>query len=167
MEIGLSLGSNLGDRLSNLREARNRIAGIPGIGLVASSSVYETEPVDVPPAFADKSFLNAVIVIAYDFDVQTLHSRLVGIESDMGRQRGRERNAPRVIDVDILYAGQSRFEDARLVIPHPRWAERRFVVQPLAEIRPSLRLPGEARTVKDVLATLPAVPAAVCFVRDW
>jgi len=167
MEVGLSLGSNLGDRLANLQDARQRVVAVTGLRLLASSPVYETEPVDVPAQFADKSFLNAVIIVDCAIDIRTLHKELAAVESDMGRRRGPERNAPRPIDIDILYAGQECVEEADLRIPHPRWAARRFVVQPLADVRPDLRLPDEPRTVREVLAALPARPAVVVFARHW
>ena len=167
MEVGISLGSNLGDRLANLRNARQRVAAIAGVRVLASSPIYETDPVDVPAQFADEPFLNAVIIVNCSVDVRTLHKELAAIESDMGRRRGPERNAPRPIDIDILYAGTERLKSASLTIPHPRWAERRFVVQPLAAVRPDLKLPGESCTVQQVLAALPERPAAVILTRDW
>jgi len=167
MEIGLSLGSNLGDRLANLRDARQHIAAVTGLRVLACSPVYETEPVDVPAAFADKPFLNAVIIIDCSVAIRALYRKLAAIESDMGRRRGPERNAPRPIDIDILYTGQERVEEPDIKIPHPRWAERRFVVQPLADVSPDLKLPGESRMVKEVLAALPACPAVAVFASDW
>jgi len=81
----------------------------------------------------------------------------------MGRIRTEDRNAPRVIDIDILYAGSVKRTDGNLDLPHPRWAQRRFVVQPLADVRPFLRLPGETRTVSDILKTLP--PTCITLFR--
>lgn len=163
MEVGLSLGSNLGDRLAHLREARKHVAAIPGVTITAASPVYETEPVEVPAEFSDQSFLNAVLIVDSALDIRQLHERLGAIETDMGRRRGNERNAPRPIDIDILYAGKKRMKTVKLTVPHPRWAERRFVVQPLADLRPDLSFPGEPRAVRDVLAALPARPAARLF----
>ena len=85
----------------------------------------------------------------------------------MGRHRSLDRFAPRAIDIDIIYAGPSRIESGGLVLPHPRWLERRFVVQPLADIRPDLQLPGSQRTVKEVLDTLPEDSHVVLLTRDW
>ena len=166
MEIGLSLGSNLGDRLANLREAAMRIAALAGVKLIASSPVYETEPVDVPAEFSDKPFLNAVAIVSSDLPIEELYGKLRTIEDDMGRRRGIERNAPRPLDVDIIYAGTARVKTDKLIVPHPRWAERRFVAQPLADLRPDLTLPGESRTVKEVLAALPARPAVRLLVSE-
>lgn len=167
VEVGLSLGSNLGDRLANLQNARERVAAIPGVKLLASSAVYETEPVDVPAEFADKPFLNAVIIVSCALDIRVLHKKLTAIEADMGRQRGPERNAPRPIDIDILYAGQECIADAGLAIPHPRWTKRRFVVEPLSDVRPDLKLPGEPQTVRDVLAAFPHESACDVCARNW
>jgi 2-amino-4-hydroxy-6-hydroxymethyldihydropteridine diphosphokinase len=167
MEVGLSLGSNLGDRLANLQEARRRLADTHGLVVTASSPVYETEPVDVPARFSDKPFLNAILVVDSSLDVRQVHTRARSIEAGMGRRREKERNSPRPIDIDIIYAGQERIRTDELVVPHPRWAERRFVARPLADVRPGLKLPGESRDVKEVLAALPARPVVRIFVSDW
>ena len=155
MELGLSLGSNLGDRLGNLREARRRIEALPGVVPLACSPVYETRPVGVAPATAHLWFLNAVLIVECAAELPAVSIALHAIEADMGRVRGPDPNMPRVIDIDVIYAGAARQADSALTLPHPRWAGRRFVVQPLADVRPGLRLPGEARTVAEVLAALP------------
>jgi 2-amino-4-hydroxy-6-hydroxymethyldihydropteridine diphosphokinase len=167
MEIGLSLGSNLGDRLGHLRSARDRLLQWPGVERVAQSPVYETEPVDVAPRYADRLFLNAVLIIRGDADPEVLNARCREIEAAMGRVRTGDRNAPRPIDIDIIYAGPARAESATLTLPHPRWTARRFVVQPLADVRPDLRLPPGTRTVAEVLSSLPARPEVVLFERVW
>lgn len=158
MEIGLSLGGNLGDRLALLREATRRIAALPGLRLLAIAPVYETEPVGVRPEHAHLAYLNTVLIVeAPDaLDLQALADALHAIEWDLGRRRTEDRNAPRPIDIDVLYAGAVTRADGILDLPHPRWARRRFVVQPLADIRPALRLPGESRTVAEILAALPS-----------
>jgi 2-amino-4-hydroxy-6-hydroxymethyldihydropteridine diphosphokinase len=167
MEIGLSLGSNLGDRLLNLSQAREMIAGIPGLRILASSPVYTTAPVDVPPEFADLPFLNAVLVVSADVGVENLFDQCASIEKTMGRQQGAARNSPRPIDIDIIFAGTIMMKSGDGGIPHPRWVQRRFVVQPLADIRPDLLIPGESRTVMEVLLTLPPTPKVVLFLRNW
>jgi len=167
MEVGLSLGANLGDRLACLREARDRVAGLPGTRVLASSSVYETEPVDVSASHRDKTYLNAVIVVDTDLDPGDLAVRLRRMESAMGRVRTEDRNAPRPIDLDILYTGAMRIDGPDLTVPHSRWNERRFVVQPLADVRPALCLPGEPRTVREVLLALPDTPDVVLFEATW
>lgn len=156
METGIGLGSNLGDRLERLAWACGRVATLPGARLLARSRVYETAPVDVAPAFRDLAFLNAVAVIDWPGDVHDLAARLRRIEEEGGRRRTADRNAPRPIDLDVLYFGDAAIDEPALKIPHPRWAVRRFVVEPLADVRPGLRLPGAGgRTVSEVLAGLP------------
>ena len=167
MEIGLSLGSNLGDRLENLRQARRRIAALPGVCVIQSSAVYETEPVDVPERYAGLPFLNAVLIIDSALDVDRLLDNVLIVELEMGRDSKHDRNSPRQIDIDIIFAGDLAKSRPDGGVPHPRWAERRFVAQPLADLRPDLRIPGEQRTVRDVLLALPASPNVVLFARVW
>ena len=167
MEIGLSLGSNMGDRLARLREASRRIAAIPGVSITAQSPVYETAPVGVSAEHRHIAFLNAVLIVESGADVAWLSERLHRIEDEMGRVRGPDRNSPRPIDIDIIFAGGIGSSDQKLTLPHPRWAERRFVVQPLADVRPQLRLPGEARSVAEILAALPETEAVAVFAPEW
>ena len=167
MEMGLSLGSNLGDRLRHLQLAGAAIAAIPGVKVLDRSPVYETEPVNVAPAFNRKRFLNAVVVIKTVKRPEELLPLLRGLETRLGRRRTADRSAPRPIDIDMLYAGRLRRRGEPLTLPHPRWHERRFVVQPLADVRPQLVLPGEPRSVAQVLATLPPSPQVVLFAREW
>ncbi|MDI6773942.1 MAG: 2-amino-4-hydroxy-6-hydroxymethyldihydropteridine diphosphokinase [Verrucomicrobiota bacterium] len=163
----MSLGSNLGDRLANLRRARDRVAAIPGCALRAQSPVYETEPVGVRPEHQPQAFLNAVLILDADLVPETLAGRLLAIETEMGRRRGAARNEPRVIDLDLIYAGSLSIRAPDLAAPHPRWASRRFVVQPLADVRPDLVLPGERRTVRQVLLSLPEAPGATLLAARW
>ncbi len=167
MEVGLSLGSCLGDRLAHLGGARRAIAALHGVREVAASPVYETEPVGVKPEFAGLPYLNAVLVVETDLAPEALRAALGEIESRAGRIRGADKYAPRTLDIDILYAGAERRASPSLTLPHPRWAERRFVVQPLADVRPDLVLPGSPRSVAGQLAALPDLPAARLFTRDW
>lgn len=166
MEIGFSLGSNLGDRLANLREAADRIQAFPGTAILARSRVYETAPVGVKPQYRDLAYLNAVLIVATDLPVEEVSLRIHAIETDMGRVRTEDRFAPRPIDIDILYAGGDIRDDDSLTLPHPRWAERRFVVQPLADVRPNLVIPGYGQTVARILAALPGSAAEVTPVAD-
>ncbi len=166
MEIGLSLGSNLGDRLACMRGARDRIASWPGVQCLAQSPIYETEPVGVSDAYRDLKFLNAVLIVDSGRSPAEWLSMLHELEYDMGRERQGDRNAPRPIDVDILYAGDRCIDGGGLVVPHPRWAKRRFVVQPLADVRPDLILPGAGRTVRDILRDLVGEDVTL-FIAEW
>ena len=166
-ESGLSLGTNLGDRLAALTEARQRIAALSGVRVLAQSPVYETEPVGVKPEYQHLQFLNSILIIETPQTVHEMAKQLRAIEDDMGRRRQLDRFAPRPMDIDIIYFGTGRIESGGLKIPHPRWAERRFVVQPLADVRPNLRLPGSSLTVAETLAALPAREAVSLLTRDW
>lgn len=167
MEIGLSLGSCLGDRLAHLRDARRAIGALRDVSVCAASPVYETEPVGVQPAFAGLPYLNAVLILETERDLDALRVELSDIEAAAGRVRSADRFAPRTLDIDILYAGDLRRDSATLTVPHPRWAERRFVVQPLADVRPDLVLPGCAETVRQRLDAIPLTPAVRLFADVW
>ncbi len=151
MECGIALGSNLGDRLAALREAVARLSD--GCGrVVAVSPVYETEPVDCPEGSG--AFLNAVVVVESEMTPLELLRALQGIEIVMGRPAERGRNAPRTVDLDVLYVGGETWGDAELTVPHPRIGERRFVLAPLAAVRPGLVLPGQERSAVELLESL-------------
>jgi 2-amino-4-hydroxy-6-hydroxymethyldihydropteridine diphosphokinase len=167
MEIGLSLGSNLGDRLAMLAEARRQILAIHGLALTAQAPVYETEPVGVASAFGDLLYLNTVLIVESALELPVLSREWHAIEDRMGRRRTADRNSPRPIDIDIIYADGLRIASEVLMIPHPRWKERRFVVQPLADVRPGLSLPGEKRTVLEVLRSLPERERVALFTKQW
>ena len=145
--VYIGLGSNLGDRAANLRAARERLE-LSGVRIRQGSSIYETEPrgmLDQP------WFLNQVIEAETTLYPRQLLARLLMIEREMGRLRMTP-NGPRTIDLDILLFGNAVVQAAGLEIPHPRMAERRFVLEPLAEIAPGLRPPRERRTVREMLA---------------
>ena len=160
MRCGIALGSNLGDRLAHLRQACSAVAGMhcaPQPPLV--SPVYETEPVDCEPG--DASYLNAVMEIEVTEPPLALLDALRQIEGTLGRPGPdrRLRNAPRTIDLDLLYAGDLTLATAELTLPHPRLFSRRFVLQPLADLRPGLILPGRCETIAHSLSRLPLTPA--------
>ncbi|MBM4143471.1 MAG: 2-amino-4-hydroxy-6-hydroxymethyldihydropteridine diphosphokinase [Lentisphaerae bacterium] len=167
MEVALSLGSNLGDRLVNLMRARAEIGRIDGVTVTGQARVWETDPVDAAPAHRDALFLNTVLLVETPLPPPDLAAALRAVEERAGRVRKADRNAPRTIDVDIVYAGGLRLATAELSIPHPRWSERRFVVQPLADVRPDLVLPGADRTVREILEGLPDTPRAALFRQEW
>lgn len=167
MEIGLSLGSNLGNRLAHLKATRDRVAELDGVSLIAQSSVYDTEPVDVAPEHMDKPFLNAVIILETQRTPHELADAMHGIEDALGRARTKDCNAPRTVDIDFLYADDLVSDTYPLTLPHPRWHERRFVVQPLTEIQPNRILPGQTQTVLQLLLALPETPKVVLFSETW
>lgn len=157
---GIALGSNLGDRPRNLEEAIERLLeALPGGCLVARSSFYETEPVDCAPG--TRGFLNGVIEVASTLRPHAMLEVLAGIEVAMGRPADHGHHEPRTVDLDMLYAGDWTSDDPQLTIPHPRMHERRFVLAPLAEIRPELVLPGFEESVAILLDQLNDDPSSV------
>jgi len=153
MRSGIALGSNIGDRLVNLREAYQHVFALNEIGaIVRTSSIYETSPVDSEPG--TEEYLNAVMEISFDGEPVALLDHLLEIELKMGRPSRRPRNAPCKIDLDVLYVGSLVVNTPEIIIPHPRLAKRRFVLTPLAEIVPDLVLPGQSRSVSSLLDEL-------------
>ncbi|MBI3665589.1 MAG: 2-amino-4-hydroxy-6-hydroxymethyldihydropteridine diphosphokinase [Acidobacteria bacterium] len=146
--VYLSLGSNLGDRASNLDRAVAELRGA-GVEVQRVSSLYETEPVG---RRAQPWFLNLVAEAETElFPVQLL-GRLQTIEIRLGRRRDVVQG-PRTIDIDILFYGNFRIRSERLVVPHPRLEQRRFVLEPLAELAPELRHPVSRLTIRELLAS--------------
>jgi len=165
VRTGIALGSNLGDRLANLAAGREAVLHIPGISAPVQSGVYETEPVGTGPDAGP--FLNAVIEVGFTGDPLALLAALRSIESALGRPTRHPRNAPRTLDLDILYAGDLVLHDDPLILPHPRLHLRRFVLAPLNDIRPDLRLPGQPRSVAELLASLGDPAAVTLFAATW
>lgn len=151
VEIYLGLGSNLGDRISNLVSAVERLS--QKMKIKKLSSVYETEPLYVKE---QSLFLNAVLSATTILDPFELLRFIKVIESDLGRQAS-FRNAPRLIDIDIIFYGEQVIDTAELAIPHPRIAERAFVLVPLAEIAPKLVHPATHKKVSDLLGGVEGV----------
>ena len=157
--IYLSLGSNIGDREANLRKAIEQLAS-QDMRVLHTSRIYETEPVD----YVDQAwFLNLVVEAETTLFPMQLLTRVGRVERDLGRKRT-VRKGPRTIDIDILFYGAAVVETTRLEIPHPRIAERRFVLVPLAELAPDLRHPVTHRTVRQMLESAP--PAVVRPMRS-
>ena len=155
MRAGVALGSNLGERIAHLRNARREIAAMSGaLPPLRSSAIYETEPVDCEPGAT--KFFNAVIEFGYAGQPDELRRGLANIERTLGRPAAHERNLSRPIDLDLLYFGDLVLETAELRLPHPRMIDREFVLRPLADIRPDLVLPKQSETVSTLLSRLPA-----------
>ncbi|OFV91495.1 MAG: 2-amino-4-hydroxy-6-hydroxymethyldihydropteridine diphosphokinase [Acidobacteria bacterium RIFCSPLOWO2_02_FULL_61_28] len=152
--VYLSLGSNVGDRLENLRRACLTLEA-RGIGIRRASAVYETEPVDVRE---QAWFLNCAVEVETTLPPARLLEELQQIERELGRERlrpkGPQAKSPRTIDLDILLYGDSVIHTDYLLVPHPRLHERRFVLEPLRELAPSLRVPLLHRTVEQLLREL-------------
>jgi 2-amino-4-hydroxy-6-hydroxymethyldihydropteridine diphosphokinase len=145
--VYLSLGSNLGDRVQYLDEALSLLQSAD-FSVVRRSSLYETEPRD----FANQPwFLNLVVEAETALFPRRLLTRIKKIERQLGRQRIIEKG-PRTIDIDILLFGRFVIETPDLVIPHPRMLERRFVLEPLAEICPDLRHPATGESIRGLLS---------------
>lgn len=163
MVFGIALGSNLGDRAANLRRGVDLLRErVPGMHVAGAGRVYETEPVDCAPG--TQAFLNTVLEVVADLAPQQLHGHLKAVEQLLGRPEQRERNAPRTLDLDLLYADDVVTTDPELILPHPRLHLRRFVLQPLADIRPDLRLPGLGTDIATLLQGLPDEPGDVRMV---
>jgi len=135
----IGIGSNLGERESTIRDALALLAADPELEVEAVSSIRETDPVGMVD---QPRFLNAAIRLATDLAPRPLLERLLAVEQQLGRVRTGERYGPRTIDLDLLLYGDEIVDEPGLRVPHPRLAERRFVLEPLAELDPGLVVPG-------------------------
>jgi 2-amino-4-hydroxy-6-hydroxymethyldihydropteridine diphosphokinase len=140
----LSLGSNVGDRSGNLNAAIDRLRALGEV--VAVSSFYETEPVEFA---AQPWFLNCVVMLDTERTPKELLAGILDVERQLGRRRG-QKKGPRTIDIDILLFDNLIIEDRGLTIPHPAMHERRFVLEPLAEIAPEVQHPVFKRTMREL-----------------
>jgi 2-amino-4-hydroxy-6-hydroxymethyldihydropteridine diphosphokinase len=166
MRAGIAFGSNLGDRLANLSAARQQIVGLAGVeSPLLASSVFETEPIDCEPGAP--SFLNAAMEIGYRGAASELLPELRRIEAQLGRPAAHDRNTSRTLDLDLLYFGDLASSEPALELPHPRLAQRRFVLEPLAEIRPELVLPGQCEPVRVLLGKLAGTQPLVRVASRW
>lgn len=148
--IVLSLGTNIGNRLENLDQARLLLTEL-GIEILQASSIYETEPYGIAD---QEDFLNQVLLIHYNGSPDELLSSCLKIEAVMGRVR-QEKNGPRLIDIDLLFYKNMVFEKEQLVLPHKGIAKRRFVLEPLAEIAGHQTHPIFKKTISELLDECP------------
>ncbi|MBQ8014965.1 MAG: 2-amino-4-hydroxy-6-hydroxymethyldihydropteridine diphosphokinase, partial [Clostridia bacterium] len=137
-EAVIALGSNLGNRIENLNAAVRAIAKLSGVKILKASCVYETEPVDCED---DAKFMNAAILVEASISPAMLLGECLGIEAAMGRVRTKK-NAPRIIDLDLILYEGFKSESFEMTVPHPRVLERAFVMAPLLDLYPSGRAPG-------------------------
>ena len=146
----IGLGSNLGDREAFLRRALELLRADPDIDVIEVSKVRETDPVGLVD---QPRFLNAVAKVETDLPPRELLDRMLAAERELGRRRDGPRFGPRTIDLDLLLYGDEEIREPGLIVPHPRLAERRFVLEPLHELDPGLVVPGRGR-VSDLLSAL-------------
>jgi 2-amino-4-hydroxy-6-hydroxymethyldihydropteridine diphosphokinase len=166
MRAAVALGSNLGERLANLRNARKDIAALSGaLPPMRSSAIYETEPVGCEKGAA--KFLNAAIEFGYAGEALDLLHQLAAIEKLLGRPGAHPKNVSRTIDLDLLYFGDLETVTADLQLPHPRITDREFVLRPLADIRPDLILPRQTEPVGALLLGFTNATAVVRLDLEW
>lgn len=148
--VYIGLGSNLGDRAETIQRALESLRRDPEIEVDAVSSLRETDPV----GYTDQPhFVNGVAALRTDLSPRALLERLLAVELELGRVRTGPRYGPRAIDLDLLLYGSEKVDEPGLKIPHPRLAERRFALEPLAELDPGLEVPGRG-SVQALLAAL-------------
>ena len=145
----VGLGANLGPREITLLRAVDLLGASEGVAVRAASQLRETEPVGVVD---QPAFLNGAVELDTDLSARELLDRLLDVERELGRVRG-ERWGPRTIDLDLLVFGAETIDEPGLRVPHPRLHERRFALEPLAELAPDLVVPGRG-TVSELLAEL-------------
>jgi 2-amino-4-hydroxy-6-hydroxymethyldihydropteridine diphosphokinase len=160
--VYLSLGSNLGDREAQLRDAIVRLGQLGMVKLV--SSLYETEPVEVESK--QPWFLNCAVAMETELMPLQFLTSMLAVEQAMGRTRIEPRG-PRTIDIDIVFFGNDVLDTPELTVPHPAMQQRRFVLEPLAEIAPDVIHPVLHRTVRDLLISLPADSGVVSRPRHY
>jgi len=151
MRAGIALGSNIEPRLLNLQAASRGLFALHcGPQPILCSKVYETTPVDCPAG--SQPFLNAVMELTTDLPPRQLLGRLQALEVSLGRPTTHGKNTPRAIDLDLIYCDQMTLSDPELTLPHPRLSLRRFVLQPLADIRPHFIPPNFTKNIEKLLS---------------
>lgn len=166
MRAGIALGSNLGTRRQHLGSARAKILQLANAcGPALFSALYETDPINCEPGA--QKFLNAVMEIGYRGEPEELLCELRHIESSLGRKPDHAPSMSRTIDLDLLFFGERVIDCPELQLPHPRLHERRFVLAPLADIRPDLVLPHQTQPVRALLENLVDNSAVVRVADEW
>ena len=166
MRAGLALGSNVGDRLQNLRTARRALSALKQVSPpMLASPVYETDPVDCE--LGAGKFWNAVIELEFEGDPAELLAEGQRIEVGLGRPAHHPRNVSRPLDIDLLYFGDAIIEEDDLQVPHPRMFARNFVLEPLSQIRPELVLPKQTRSVRELVARCQDSAKLVATPEQW
>lgn len=146
----VGLGANLGDREATLRRAVELLGDQDGIAVVSVSQLRETDPV----GYLDQPrFLNGAVAVETELGPHALLTTLLEVERQLGRVRDGIRNGPRAIDLDLLLYDELTLDEPHLTLPHPRLHERRFALEPLADLDPTLRVPGRG-TVTELLGAL-------------
>lgn len=159
-DVYVSLGTNLGDRAAQLGRALRALDALPATRLAALSPIFETDPVGPPP---QEAYLNAVAQLRTELEPRALLDGMLAIEREAGRTRCGVRNAARTLDLDVLLYGARVIDLSGLRVPHPRMAERPFVLEPLAALAPELRHPELGATIESLAARV-RDPRAV---RRW
>lgn len=155
----ISIGSNLGDKLLNYRNAMDAIESCQAGRILARSPIYATEPVD----YTDQAwFINAAVKIATDLSPHDLLKRLAAIQQAAGRTGETVRYGPRILDLDIIFYEDRVIEDKELQIPHPRMHKRRFVLQPLCDIDPEIVHPVLHQSIQRLLDQLCEEGQRIC-----
>ncbi len=163
IEAYIALGSNLGDRELNLLRAVAEVGRLPDCRVTALSSFYETSPVGM---VKQDTFYNAVLRISTTLDAHSLLTHLLRIEDAIFKRVRTVYQGPRRMDLDLLLYGDRIINEENLIVPHPRLAERRFVLQPLCEIAPDLLHPPTGKTVRELLASLASDETVVKLVPE-
>lgn len=154
-----SLGSNVGDRLATLESVCDYLADV--FGGLRLSQLYETEPIGCPTG--SPPFLNACVEVSTAMPPREILQLCLRIEKELGRERNGTYGAPRTCDIDIVAYGDLQLCTPELTLPHPRAHEREFVLRPLCDLDPHLKLPGLHQTAAQLLASLPAGPEVKAF----
>jgi 2-amino-4-hydroxy-6-hydroxymethyldihydropteridine diphosphokinase len=163
IEAYIALGSNIGDRELNLLRGIAEVGGLPDSRVTALSSFYETSPVGT---VTQDAFYNAVLRLSTRLDARSLLAHLLRIEDDVFGRIRTMHQGPRKMDLDLLLYGNRTMNEENLVIPHPRLAERRFVLQPLCEIAPDLMHPLSGKTIRELFAALVSDETVVKLVPE-